>query len=188
MGYKVAELDLLIVPDGAGLDSDHWQARWVRQLRTARTVEVWELAQGGDAARTAALARAVAAAERPVMLVGHGLGALAIVKAAPALAGARIAGALLVAPTDWNLPAISQVLARAGFPPVSSDPLPFPSLVVASRNDPLIGFETAQGFAFDWGSDFADAGEAGHIDAASGHGPWPEGLLRFGVFLKTLAA
>ena len=27
---------------------------------------------------------------------------------------------------------------------------------------------------------------AGHINAASGHGPWPEGALQFGMFLKQL--
>jgi hypothetical protein len=28
---------------------------------------------------------------------------------------------------------------------------------------------------------------AGHINSSSGHGPWPEGLLSFGTFLKPLA-
>jgi len=27
----------------------------------------------------------------------------------------------------------------------------------------------------DWGADFIDMGEAGHINVASGYGPWPEG-------------
>ena len=32
------------------------------------------------------------------------------------------------------------------------------------------------------------AGNAGHINAASGHGPWPEGLLMFGELMKRLKA
>ena len=32
----------------------------------------------------------------------------------------------------------------------------------------------------------ADAGLSGHINAASGHGPWPEGLMRLAGFMKTL--
>ena len=38
----------------------------------------------------------------------------------------------------------------------------------------------------DWGADFIDAGESGRIDADSGHGPWPDGLLKLGGFLKKL--
>ena len=33
-----------------------------------------------------------------------------------------------------------------------------------------------------------DAGEAGHINGESGHGPWPEGLLTFGKFMSRLKA
>ena len=32
----------------------------------------------------------------------------------------------------------------------------------------------------------SDAGESGHINVESGHGPWPEGLLQFGQFLRKL--
>jgi predicted alpha/beta hydrolase family esterase len=31
-----------------------------------------------------------------------------------------------------------------------------------------------------------DVGQAGHIADQSGHGPWPDGLLRFGKFLGEL--
>jgi predicted alpha/beta hydrolase family esterase len=31
-----------------------------------------------------------------------------------------------------------------------------------------------------------DAGEAGHINADSGHGPWPEGTMVFAKFLSQL--
>ena len=56
--------------------------------------------------------------------------------------------------------------------------------MVASRNDPLGAYDAIAGFAADWGADLIDAGEAGGLDAASGHGPWPEGLLRLAAFIK----
>ena len=65
-------------------------------------------------------------------------------------------------------------------------PLPFPSVVVASHNDEFATFAESQDLATVWGSSFADAGESGHINSNSGHGPWPEGLLRFTGFMKTL--
>jgi predicted alpha/beta hydrolase family esterase len=74
------------------------------------------------------------------------------------------------------------------FADVPTDPLPFPSLVVCSTTDPLVSVDRARGFAADWGSDFMLAGDAGHINAESGHGPWPEGLLMFGELMKRLKA
>jgi predicted alpha/beta hydrolase family esterase len=59
-------------------------------------------------------------------------------------------------------------------------------VVIASRNDPYGSFEVAEDAAAAWGSLFIDAGEVGHINAESGHGPWPEGSLTFAKFLSQL--
>ena len=53
--------------------------------------------------------------------------------------------------------------------------LPFPSILVASRDDNRCPFELAAGLARDWGSEFVDAGHAGHLNAESGLGDWPQG-------------
>ena len=58
--------------------------------------------------------------------------------------------------------------------------------MVASRTDPWSSHRQSLALASDWGADFIDAGEAGRIDADSGHGPWPDGLLKLGGFLKRL--
>jgi predicted alpha/beta hydrolase family esterase len=65
-------------------------------------------------------------------------------------------------------------------------PLPFPALLVASSNDPYCSIERARLLAERWGAAFVEGGDLGHINAASGHGPWPEGVLRFGGFLSRL--
>jgi serine hydrolase len=65
--------------------------------------------------------------------------------------------------------------------------LPWPSLVVASRNDPDGAFDAVAALAADWGAGLIDAGHAGGLDAASGHGPWPEGLMRLAGFIKRMA-
>jgi predicted alpha/beta hydrolase family esterase len=53
--------------------------------------------------------------------------------------------------------------------------LPFPSIIVASRNDPYVTVERAEFFARSWGSRIIKIDNAGHINAASGYGLWPEG-------------
>ncbi len=52
--------------------------------------------------------------------------------------------------------------------------LPFPSIVAASRNDPLARFERVAELARDWGSRLVDLGEVGHLNPASGYGAWPQ--------------
>ena len=64
--------------------------------------------------------------------------------------------------------------------------LQHPAVLVASRTDPWSSHRQSLALASDWGADFVDAGEAGRIDAESGHGPWPDGLLKLGGFLKRL--
>jgi hypothetical protein len=62
------------------------------------------------------------------------------------------------------------------FAPIPREPLPFPTLLVASRNDPYASFDTSSRIAAMWGSTFVDAGAVGHINADSGIGEWTEGV------------
>lgn len=183
MPYKIAEVEILIVPDWGNAGPDHWQSRWTAKMRTAHRVEQERPLLADWVGR---IVQAVTAAQRPVVLVAHGCGVPAVVHAAPRLDRGKVAGAFLVAPTDLAQTSSPWPTQAGGFHPVPTDPLPFPSLVIASRTDPYMAFERARGLALDWGADFADAGDSGHIDAASGHGPWPEGLLRLGAFLRRL--
>jgi predicted alpha/beta hydrolase family esterase len=107
------------------------------------------------------------------------------VEAAPRFPEGVVRGALLVAFPDIEAGADLPESVRA-FAPVPRDPLPFPSLLVASRTDPHCRYERAEDYAYAWGSALVDAGEAGHINVASGHGPWPEGLMRLAGFLAPL--
>ncbi len=64
--------------------------------------------------------------------------------------------------------------------------LPFAAMLIASGNCPNCELGRAKEFADAWGATLVEAGDVGGLNAASGHGPWPEGLMRFGAFLKTL--
>jgi len=65
-------------------------------------------------------------------------------------------------------------------------PLPFKTLVVASRNDPYVSYERAQLFAKEWRADIADTGDQGHMGNTAGLGAWPLGLVLLGAFLQSL--
>ena len=174
----------LIVPGWSDSGPDHWQSHWQRTLATASRVEMPDWFNPKRDAWVTTLDQAIREAPEPPVLVAHSLGCIAVVHWAQRATG-RVRGAFLVSPPDFEGPNIPPE-AKPFAPP--TDPLPFPSMVVASTTDPLVSVDRAQGFAADWGSDFKLAGDAGHINAASGHGPWPEGLLMFAALMKRLRA
>src|SRR3972149_6660062 len=76
-----------------------------------------------------------------------------------------------------------QRVEQAGLGRAFRAPLPFPSGVVASRDDDRVSFDRAEAFAVAWGSTLIDAGNHGHLGSAAQLGVWPSGLLWFGQFL-----
>jgi predicted alpha/beta hydrolase family esterase len=119
------------------------------------------------------------------VIVAHSLGVATVVQAVPLFRN-RVAGAFLVAVPDVANPEIRPRHLMT-FGPYPRDPLPFPSIVVASRNDPFSSYDVVEDIAAAWGSLFIDAGEAGHINSDAGYGPWPEGSMAFAQFLSRLS-
>lgn len=181
---RAADLDILMVPGWGNSGPDHWQTRWQSKLSTAQRVEQadWDAPDRDD--WVARLVAAVAMAQRPAVLVAHSCGVPTVAHAAPRFRMGAVVGAFLVAPPSEAFTAAEPAIAR--FAPFPRRPLPFPAVLVASRSDPACSFEEATDLARVWGCRLSDAGDAGHLNTASGHGPWPEGSLRFASFLKRL--
>lgn len=157
----------LIVPGLYGSGAQHWQTWLEHRLPAARRVlqANWDKADIGQWAEM--LEKTILMQSGRVLLIAHSYGCLISAVAANRLAP-RIAGALLVAPCDPQRFAIDERHIAAG--------LPFPSTLVASRNDPWMSFARSEMWAERWGSQLVDVGHKGHINVASGHGPWPEVL------------
>lgn len=181
---RVSEIDILIVPGWPGSGPDHWQSRWERKLSTARRVEQADFERPMLADWVEQIVAAVDAATRPPVIVAHSCGITAVAAAAPRI-GSRLAGALLVAPTDLE-GSDAWPAKHGGFAPMPMERLPFRAKLIGSSNDPYCSVERAQAIGAAWGADVSIVAGAGHINTESGHGPWPEGLLTFGMFLKSL--
>ena len=178
------DTDIVIVPGLGGSGPDHWQSRWQAKLPNAHRVEQddWDHPRLDDWVER--LADRVAGCSRPVVVVAHSLGVALVVHAA-ARGRTSVAGAFLVAcPDDAAIRSIAAI--DPAFAPLPRAALPWPSLLVGSRNDPYSAFNETGSLAQAWGAPLLDAGEAGHINPDSGHGPWPEGLMAFGGFLNKL--
>jgi predicted alpha/beta hydrolase family esterase len=181
---KVKDADILIIPGYTNSGPDHWQTRWQGKLSTARRVEQAEWSKPVRDDWVANVAAAIDAAERPVVLIAHSLGIPAAIHALEKTKK-KIAGGFFVAPPDVANPDIRPRHLMT-FGPYPREPLTFPSITIASRNDPFCDFDVAEDIAAAWGSLFIDAGEAGHLNAESGHGPWPEGSMTFAHFMTKL--
>jgi uncharacterized protein len=180
---RAVDLDMIFIAGLNGSGAEHWQTRWRQRMPNARLVEQADWDRPDRDAWVAAVVAACEEAQRPVLLLAHSLGVVTLAHAADRLAAGRVKGAFLVAPPSDE----SLIATGAGsFAPSPTSPLPFPSLLIASRNDPYGAYEAAEAKARDWGSSLHDAGESGHINAASGHGPWPEGAIRLAGFIKAL--
>jgi predicted alpha/beta hydrolase family esterase len=175
---------ILFVPGLRDHVEEHWQTILQKKIPGARSVPPLEHDKLSRAARVEALQAALAEIDGPVILVAHSAGVMITVNWAQKY-DRPIHGAVLAAPADVesSMPAgypTVDVLRDNGWCPIPRKPLPFPSIVAASTNDPLCVFERAAGFARDWGSRFIDVGAVGHINPAAGFGEWTqaEDLIR----------
>ncbi|WP_299707923.1 alpha/beta fold hydrolase [uncultured Pontibacter sp.] len=108
-----------------------------------------------------------------LILIGHSVGCVTIIKWFEKY-GHQIKGALFVAPSDVDKPGYPKYIT--GFSPMPERKLPFPSIVVASSNDHVVAIERARLFASNWGGEFVELENAGHIETKSGFGKWDFGL------------
>lgn len=175
----------LIVP---GLDDSgpgHWQSLWLERLPDAIKVEQADWSRPTLAEWMAELTAAVRRHPDSI-LVGHSLGCALIAHLAQLRGNRGVAGALLVAPAEVNRTGPAGHLLE-GFGPMPLQRLPFPATVIASRNDPFVAYERSEAFARSWGARFVDAGDAGHINVASGHGNWPLGLAALDTLMREVS-
>jgi len=167
-------MNYLIVPGLGNSGSAHWQTyfenvgdnfkRIIQQEWDAPTCKDWVITLDKTVGDYDAAT---------VILIGHSLGCTTIAHWATQCKK-KIKGALLVAPSDVE--AQQYTFPAKGFSPTPAEKINFKTIVVASEDDPWVTLERAKYFADNWGSEFINIGKAGHINAASGHYKWNEGL------------
>ena len=157
---------LVVAPGLHGSGAEHWQSWLERQVDGAVRVEqdAWsepDLDRWAD--RVAETVRA--AGPGPHVVVAHSFGCLATLRALQRHPRLDVARVLLVAPAEPTRFGVAASLPQAR--------LRIPSTLVASDTDPWMTATSARAWALRWGSDWINLGDAGHINVASGFGPFP---------------
>lgn len=167
---------VLTVPGLGSSGPSHWQTLWEESRLDTVRVELGMWQGPHRNGWVSKLDQTIRAVGQPTVLAAHSLGVLAVAwwaqLADPAITK-RVVGALLVAPPD-----VDRVDARAelkSFAPAPAHALPFPSILVASSDDPWMAIDRAETLADVWGSHFVNAGAQGHLNADSRLGWWIEG-------------
>ncbi|HEV8585260.1 MAG TPA: alpha/beta hydrolase [Methylomirabilota bacterium] len=169
---------VLVLPGYGDSGPEHWQSLWQASAPDFRRVQQRDWLAPELAEWLAALDRETAACASPPVLAAHSL-ACALVAHHVKGGGRPIKAALLVAPADVEMVAMV-VEAVQSFAPMPLIRLPFPTIVVASSDDPYVTPARAAEFARAWGSRLVTLTGAGHINTDSGHGAWPEGRRLLG--------
>ena len=175
------EPTVLVVPGLRDAVAQHWQTLLEARLRAAGRPVASVLPMGREdlncAARVAEIERTAQSIEGPIVVVAHSGGCIMLAHWAQQTRR-QVLGALLAAPPDFETPMPDGyptvcALRDGGWLPVPRQRLPFPSIVAASRDDPLTSYQRAAALADDWGGRLVDLGAVGHLNPASGFGDWP---------------
>lgn len=159
--------ELVIVPGLKDSGRRYWQTLWQERFPACRRVLQSDWNTPDLLAWAQVLAETCGRARKPLLLVAHSFGCLALARAVTTL-GARMAGALLVAPADPDKFNVGALLPHK--------PFAFPSIMVGSDNDLWMRIDRTHYWARLWGSQLVTIPGAGHINTESGFGPWDQGL------------
>lgn len=163
----------LLLPGIGNSGADHWQSTWERARKNTRRVHQGDWDHPQCDRWSAALETAVLQSGPRTLLVAHSLGCLQLAHWA-AQTRLSILAAMLVAVPDPCRPNFPK--NAIGFAPVPLLGFSFPTILVASSDDPYGDIAYARRCANAWGSRLVEVGALGHINASSGLGGWPAGL------------
>jgi len=164
---------ILIIPGLGNSEKGHWQTIWESQIEGAKRVQQHNWSHPVASQWSANVEREVRKHQhQEIILVAHSMGCHTIAHWARN-SNLKIAGALLVAPPDVER--LEKKGIVSGFLPLPINPLPFPSVVVASTDDHYASIDYSFQKATQWGSRFENVGNLGHINAQSGIGEWEQG-------------
>ena len=166
-------MKFLTLPGISDSDDNHWQSLWEKSDVSFSRIKPACLDNLDLSQWILSLEKAINAVNDPIILVAHSLSCLLVAHWASQRESNSVRGGFLVAVPDPNAEEFPD--AAHTFRPVPQGALRFPTVVVASRDDPYSTLHAARTRALDWRSQFVVAGSLGHVNSSSGLGDWPEG-------------
>lgn len=169
----------IIVPGVGGSEHDHWQSWLQRQLMSCSRVQQQDWHQPILKKWVAQWLKTVQQVHAPIQVVAHSFGCLTSVAALDQYPEVckKVKKLILVAPanparfTDIGFSINDMNNYQAYFHQIK---LKVATDLLISENDPWLSFEDAKKLAHAWQVRPRNLGQVGHINVASGFGPFPE--------------
>ncbi len=169
----------VIVPGIGGSEATHWQSWLQQQLMSCSRVEQQNWQQPVLQKWITEFVHGVAPIEGELQIIAHSFGCLTTVAALmqyPQL-NQKVKNLILVAPAnpirfsqnDFSQP--GQLNLDAYFQQIT---LTVPTTLLMSENDPWLNYQDGKRLAHAWQLEPVNLGQVGHINTASGFGPFPE--------------
>jgi len=163
---------VLIFPGIGNSGPEHWQSLWEKSNSEFVRISQRDWDKPVREEWVSMLESTVKRLGPSVVIVAHSMACLTVAHWV-ATKHSPIKAALLVAVPDPNGPNFPS--EATGFSSLPTQPFSFPSIVVASTNDPYGSLAHAETCASAWGSRLVNVGNVGHINSSSGLGQWPDG-------------
>ena len=166
-------MKVLNIPGWKNSRAGHWQTIWeADDPQTFSRIEQDEWHNPQKTEWVKRIGETVSQAGSEVIITAHSIGVTAFLHAVQAY-DLKVKGALLVAPSDPEHP--DSIPEIKNFAPIPRKRLPFPAIVVASIDDPGMDYKKISRLVVEWRCTLSILENAGHIEAKSGFGKWPEG-------------
>ena len=169
----------VIVPGVGGSEAQHWQSWLQQQLMSSSRVQQQHWDRPILNQWVAQFVKTVTAIKSPIQIVAHSFGCLTSVAALaehPELK-TKVKNLILVAPAnparfgEAGFARHSLMNYQAYFHQLSID---VSTTLLISENDPWLGYVDALQLAQAWKLTPINLGQVGHVNVASGFGPFPE--------------
>ena len=169
----------VIVPGVGGSEAQHWQSWLQQQIVSSSRVQQKHWDRPVLNHWVSQFVKTVATIEAPIQIVAHSFGCLTSVAALAEHAElrAKVKNLILVAPAnparfgESGFARHSLTDYKQYFHQLSID---VPTTLLISENDPWLGYVDALQLAQAWKLTPINLGQVGHINVASGFGPFPE--------------
>ena len=93
---KISEADFLVLPGLGNSGPEHWQRRWAQRFANGHVVEQTDWHHPTRDAWVETILTDIRMATRPVVLIAHSLGTIAVAHVAARLSDTKVRGAFLV--------------------------------------------------------------------------------------------
>ncbi len=185
MNALSSDFNFINIAGLGGSGESHWQTLWAKMNPEIINVRQREWDHPKQEDWTDTLIETIEDfGDKPIVLIAHSLAVVTVLFAAETGKLSNVKGAFLVAPADSERKDFPKTATN--FSPIPRSPLPFPSIIVASENDPWCSIEKARKLANATGAKFVNVGAKGHLTSEAGIGAWEIGHQLLEDFVSIL--